>query len=77
MAYKDESRSTPRRISREISDARMCRFRALDSAKDRSKVADPNEAAAAWEAFMQAGRQIASRFRSGVSGVRLLSRMRR
>jgi prevent-host-death family protein len=35
------------------------------------------DAAAAWEAFLRAGRRLERRFRPGVSGVRLLSTMRR
>jgi prevent-host-death family protein len=35
------------------------------------------DAPAAWEAFLRAGRRLERRFRPGVSGVRLLSAMRR
>ncbi len=35
------------------------------------------DAGAAWNAFMRAGRRLESRFRPGISGVRLLSAMRR
>ena len=35
------------------------------------------DAAAAWEAFLKAGRRLERRFVSGASGVRLLSDMRR
>ena len=36
-----------------------------------------DDAGAAWDAFVRAGRRIERRFRPGVSGVRLLSGMRR
>jgi hypothetical protein len=35
------------------------------------------DAAAAWDAFVRAGRRLERRFRPGVSGVRLLAAMRR
>jgi antitoxin (DNA-binding transcriptional repressor) of toxin-antitoxin stability system len=35
------------------------------------------DAGAAWDAFLRAGRHLERRFRPGVSGVRLLSEMRR
>jgi antitoxin (DNA-binding transcriptional repressor) of toxin-antitoxin stability system len=35
------------------------------------------DTAAAWDAFLHAGRRLEGRFRPGVSGVRLLSEMRR
>jgi len=47
----------------------------LDPADDTSTA--PEEAGAAWEAFVRAGRRLERRFRPGVSGVRLLSAMRR
>jgi antitoxin (DNA-binding transcriptional repressor) of toxin-antitoxin stability system len=37
----------------------------------------PEDTAAAWAAFLHAGRRLEGRFRPGVSGVRLLSEMRR
>ena len=39
--------------------------------------AEDDGAAAAWEAFLRAGRRLVRRFRPGVSGVRILSKMRR
>lgn len=41
--------------------------------EDRSQVADDSNTGAAWDTFMRVER----RFRPGVSGLRLLSRMRR
>ena len=40
-------------------------------------VRNPDEASAAWDAFMRAGRRIERRFRPSVDGVRLLSATRR
>ena len=37
----------------------------------------PEDAAAAWDTFVRAGRRLERRFRPGVSGVRLLSATRR
>lgn len=37
----------------------------------------PEDAGAAWETFLHAGRRLARRFQSGASGVDLLSEMRR
>jgi hypothetical protein len=45
--------------------------------EDRSQVADDSDTGAAWDTFMLAGRRLERRFRPGVSGLRLLSRMRR
>lgn len=47
----------------------------LEPAEDASAASE--DAAAAWDAFMRAGRRLERRFRPGVSGVRLLSAMRR
>lgn len=44
---------------------------------DESTTADEMDARAAWEAFVRAGRRLERRFRPGVSGVQLLSEMRR
>ena len=49
----------------------------VDAAHKDSPVPEDTDAAAAWEAFMRAGRRIQGRFRRGASGVDLLSRMRR
>ena len=49
----------------------------FDPVEDRSQAGDNSEAAVAWETFMQAGRRLERRFRPGVSGMRLLSGMRR
>lgn len=45
-----------------------------DGTSEASESVDP---AAAWETFMRAGRRLERRFTPGVSGVRLLSTMRR
>jgi antitoxin (DNA-binding transcriptional repressor) of toxin-antitoxin stability system len=47
----------------------------LEPAEDQSPA--PEDAGAAWDAFVRAGRRLARRFRPGVSGVRLLSAERR
>ena len=47
----------------------------LDPAEDTSATAE--DAAAAWDTFLRAGRRLERRFRRGVSGVRLLSAARR
>jgi hypothetical protein len=47
----------------------------LEPAEDTSTTSE--DPAAAWDAFVRAGRRLERRFRSGVSGVRLLSAMRR
>ena len=48
----------------------------LDAADDAVSASE-DEAADSWNAFVRAGRRLAPRFRPGVSGVRLLSAMRR
>ena len=48
----------------------------LDPA-EASPAAEDTDAGAAWDAFLRAGRRLEQRFRPGVSGVRLLSAMRR
>ncbi|MGH3118189.1 MAG: type II toxin-antitoxin system Phd/YefM family antitoxin [Acidimicrobiales bacterium] len=76
------------RIVRQVRDARASyivthRGRAvgvilpLDPAETASQAPDDADAAAAWDAFVQAGRRLEGRFRPGVSGIRLLSTMRR
>lgn len=47
----------------------------LEPAEDTSTTSE--DPAVAWDAFVRAGRRLERRFRSGVSGVRLLSAMRR
>jgi len=47
----------------------------LEPVEDSSTASD--DAAAAWDAFLRAGRRLERRFQAGVSGVRLLSEMRR
>jgi antitoxin (DNA-binding transcriptional repressor) of toxin-antitoxin stability system len=47
----------------------------LEPAEDMSTA--PEDSAAAWDAFLRTGRRLERRFRPGVSGVRLLSEMRR
>ena len=76
------------RILRQVRDARTTylvthRGRAIgvilpvDSEDDRSDTSEAVDTTAAWEAFMRAGRRVASRFARDSSGVRLLSGMRR
>jgi prevent-host-death family protein len=74
------------RIVRRVRDARASyilthRGRAvgviLPIDGDTSAAAEDDDASAAWNAFMRAGRRLESRFRPGMSGVRLLSAMRR
>jgi prevent-host-death family protein len=76
------------RIVRQVRDSRASyilthRGRAvgvilpLDPADDTSQAPDAAEAAAAWNTFMRAGRRLERRFRRGVSGVQILSTMRR
>jgi hypothetical protein len=47
----------------------------MEPAEDTSTASE--DATTAWDAFMRAGRRLERRFRPGVSGVRLLSAMRR
>jgi prevent-host-death family protein len=49
----------------------------LNAAENQSPGLDDAEPTAAWTNFMRAGRRLERRFRRGVSGVRLLSAMRR
>jgi prevent-host-death family protein len=49
----------------------------LDPAEGTSPALEEADAGAAWDAFVRAGRRLERRFRPGVSGVRLLSAMRR
>ena len=49
----------------------------LDSVDEAPPAAEDSEADAGWNAFLRAGRRLEGRFLSGVSGVRLLSAMRR
>src|ERR1700741_597566 len=49
----------------------------LDPADHTSRAAADLEAGSAWETFMRAGGRLERRSRPGVSGVRLLSAMRR
>ena len=76
------------RILRQVRDARASyivthRGRAvgvilpLDPGDGTSQTLDDADATAAWNAFVRAGRRLERRFRPGVSGVRLLSAMRR
>ena len=76
------------RILRQVRDARASyvlthRGRAvrvilpLDAAENQSQALDDSDPAAAWANFMRAGRRLERGFRRGVSGVRLLSAMRR
>ena len=76
------------RIVRQVRDSRASyilthRGRAvgvilpLDPADSAYQTSEAVDAAAAWNTFVQAGRRLERRFRRGVSGVRLLSTMRR
>ena len=76
------------RIVRQVRDARASyllthRGRAvgvilpLDPADGTSQSPEDADAAAAWNTFVRAGRRLERRFRPGMSGVRLLSTMRR
>ena len=49
----------------------------LDPADGRPPSAEDAGSTTAWETFLRAGRRLERRFRPGVSGVRLLSKMRR
>jgi antitoxin (DNA-binding transcriptional repressor) of toxin-antitoxin stability system len=49
----------------------------IDPGEDAVPEAEDAAAGAAWDAFLRAGRRLEGRFRPGVSGVRLLSTMRR
>jgi|SRR5216683_1924149 len=83
-----ELKANAARILRQVRDSRASfilthRGRAVgvilpfDPIEDRSQAVDDSDAAAAWDTFMRAGGRLERRFRPGVSGVRLLSRMRR
>ena len=49
----------------------------LDPGDGLSLTRDAADATTAWDAFVRAGRRLERRFRTGVSGVRLLSATRR
>ena len=49
----------------------------LDADERASEASEGAHAAAAWDTFVRAGHRLERRFRRGVSGVRLLSTMRR
>jgi len=49
----------------------------VDPINDRLHAMDDSDGSQAWDRFMQAGRRLERRFRPAVSGVRLLSSMRR
>ena len=76
------------RIVRQVRDSRASyilthRGRAvgvilpLDPADSTSQASEAGDAAAAWDTFVRAGRRLERRFRRGVSGVDILSTMRR
>ena len=76
------------RIVRQVRDSRASyilthRGRAvavilpLDPADSAAQPSEAADAAAAWNTFLRAGRRLERRFRRGVSGVQILSRMRR
>jgi prevent-host-death family protein len=83
-----ELKANAARILRQVRDSRASyilthRGRAVGvilpfkPTENHSQAADDSDAAAAWNTFMRAGRRLERRFRPGVSGVRLLSTMRR
>jgi prevent-host-death family protein len=49
----------------------------FDPIESHSQAGDDSDAAAAWDTFTRAGRRLERRFRPGLSGVRMLSAMRR
>jgi prevent-host-death family protein len=49
----------------------------IDPAESAVQAPEDIDAVTAWDTFLRAGRRLARRYRPGVSGVRLLSRMRR
>jgi prevent-host-death family protein len=49
----------------------------LDAAEDGSPTSEGADATTAWATFVRAGRRLERRFTPGVSGVRLVSDMRR
>ena len=49
----------------------------IDSGEDAVPAGEDAAGGAAWDAFLRAGRRLEGRFRPGVSGVSLLSTMRR
>jgi prevent-host-death family protein len=49
----------------------------VDSEDEAARVSGTSDAAGAWEAFLRAGQKLERRFAARVSGVRLLSDMRR
>lgn len=76
------------RILRQVRDSRASyilthRGRAvgvilpLDPSEGLPQVSEDADATAAWNAFVSAGRRLEPRHRRGISGVRLLSTMRR
>lgn len=76
------------RILRQVRDSRTSylvthRGRAIgvilpiDDEDDPSRTLENVDATSAWDTFMRAGRRLERRFAPGVSGVRLLSGMRR
>ena len=84
-----ELKANAARILRQVRDSRASyilthRGRAVgvilpfDPIEDLSQATDHSDTAAAWNTFMRAGARLERRrFRPGVSGVRLLSGMRR
>lgn len=49
----------------------------VDPAESSAPAPERDDAVAAWDNFIHAGQRVARRFRRGVSGVRILSSMRR
>lgn len=49
----------------------------VDSEEEAAPAVEHVDTAAAWKAFMRAGRRLERRFAAGASGIRLLSDMRR
>jgi prevent-host-death family protein len=83
-----ELKANAARILRQVRDLRASyilthRGRAVgvilpvDPSENRTQGVDDSEEAAAWGTFLRAGRRLERRFRPGLSGVGLLSAMRR
>lgn len=83
-----ELKANAARILREVKDSRASYILTnrgsavgvllpFDTIQNDSQTADDSDPAAAWDAFMRAGRRLQNHFRPGSSGVRILSATRR
>lgn len=83
-----ELKANAARILREVRDSRASYILTnrghavgvilpLDQSQNNPGAANDSDTAAAWDAFMRAGRRLQKRFRPGSSGVRILSAARR